>query len=483
MDSPSIGLRFRDTTPGVDTIDAHRQIIKENGSVWWGWWKKEFEDPHSDHLSKIGNQFTAIIINIWASRMFLARVTELIVSPEHPNDIQLIPEYYRDIEIVYAWFRLESIEEIDYDQNIADKFGDDDTFVEIGKPNINARRKERFEIHKSSKGSILVLSDLHFGPDYDFLQPGQIPKIGDNKLSLTDSISMDLERIGCKSDIAAILITGDFTSYGEWKDQTISDICSEIHSLRKELNVDVNSILTLPGNHDVVRYPEDRDVDVAQIAVEQQAAYEHERGYRFFLASLLNKSVQEPLDFVKHFALNEVDLLVGALNSCRILATRWTEYGFVGTQGINTIKQLGSTKTERSTFRLLAIHHHLLPVNKVEAPNEKGVTLSLDASLILSTAQSAGVHIAIHGHQHMPHVARYQNLALQGEEDKAPIVVVSNGSSGVSASRRPGDERNTYCILTSSKTDMVLRMRELRTDGKPGVDLFYKSLGITPSDS
>ena len=62
---------------------------------------------------------------------------------------------------------------------------------------------------------------------------------------------------------------------------------------------------------------------------------------------------------------------------------------------------------ERPTFRFIALHHHLLPVGEVEAPASDGVTLALDASVILAEAQAAGVHVALHGHQHKAKLASY----------------------------------------------------------------------------
>lgn len=130
---------------------------------------------------------------------------------------------------------------------------------------------------------------------------------------------------------------------------------------------------------------------------------------------------------------------------------------------------------------MLAIHHHLLPVNWVEAPKDNGVTLSLDASKILETAQNAGVHIAIHGHQHMPHLARYQSIPLMENKRRSPITVISNGSSGVVAARRPGEERNTYCVLTFDREDAHLRMREFRSDRREGTSLFDDKLELKPA--
>jgi hypothetical protein len=44
MVAPAIALRFRDTVPGVDTIQEHRRLIGRFHRVAWGWWKKAFED-------------------------------------------------------------------------------------------------------------------------------------------------------------------------------------------------------------------------------------------------------------------------------------------------------------------------------------------------------------------------------------------------------------------------------------------------------
>jgi hypothetical protein len=76
---------------------------------------------------------------------------------------------------------------------------------------------------------------------------------------------------------------------------------------------------------------------------------------------------------------------------------------------------------ERPTFRFMALHHHLLPVAEVEAPASEGVTLALDASLILAEAQAAGVHVALHGHQHKAKLATYMDIPFAGVAPSNPI--------------------------------------------------------------
>ncbi|MES0069369.1 hypothetical protein NKJ73_26720 [Mesorhizobium sp. M0074] len=171
---------------------------------------------------------------------------------------------------------------------------------------------------------------------------------------------------------------------------------------------------------------------------------------------------------------------IGVLNSCTIVQTEWSEYGYIGDSGIDALRELGAERIDRPTYKIMALHHHLLPVTNVATLNNKGITLSVDAPRILDAAQQAGVQLAVHGHEHMPRVVKYDNQPLAGAPQQAAIYVVSHGSTGVSPVRRPGNERNTYCIFRLSDKEMHLTMRELRPDGKVGLSLFSGNLDISP---
>lgn len=481
MVAPTVALRFRDTTFGVDTIEQHREILEARGAVWWGWWKKDFEGGHSDFFESAPDVISLLILDRSTSRMFLAHSQERIVASDSLPDSSLVPPYYRhSVNDVHGWFRLLSIEAIEYDEEVANKFGDG-TAIVLGEVIESAKGNDGKDKAISARSSILVLSDLHFGPDYDFLKQGEVPTIGSEKQTLTECLVRDLRRIGLDDDIGTVMVTGDFTSNGKWDDNDIAEISGELNALAAELDVDIKSFLALPGNHDVVRYPEDWDGDVAKLAVDNQVAAKHERDFRIFLNHLQGRDIREPLEYVEKVRLKNADILIGVLNSCRILATSWTEYGYVGPGGIATIREIGTHTVTRPTFSILGVHHHLLPVNQVESPGARGVTLSLDASKILETAQEVGVHVAIHGHQHMPHIARYQSISLTGSDQSKGLTVVSNGSAGVSAKRRPGEERNTYCVFTFSDDAVRLQMREFRSDSKPGSGLYDGELDASPA--
>ena len=184
----------------------------------------------------------------------------------------------------------------------------------------------------------------------------------------------DLDRLEVRNDIAAVIVTGDFTTGGDWRDKTRQQVLDEFVALRVALGLKPEQIIAIPGNHDIVRYPENAQISVEALLVENQTTYQHEHDYRLFVDDLVGRSWRNSLNYVQKIKLKNVDLLVCVLNSCTILATRWTEYGFVGNSGLDAIERLQHEHSDRPTYKFMALHHHLLPVADVEAPNSKGVT-------------------------------------------------------------------------------------------------------------
>jgi predicted phosphodiesterase len=470
MASPTIALRFRDATLEIDTIAAHQAIIEKAGAAWWGWWKKLFEDDHLQRLAKVQYPTDVFIVDRSTKRMFTASVSNWHHGKLSEDDLKLVPDYYRGENGVFGWFKVEKIATSSYDDAIANMFGDR-TLIIVGEDD-PLKSDSGYEGKLLNKSCVLHLSDVHFGPDYDFLLQGTIAAIGETRKTLTECILSDLERIEVHEDIAAIIVTGDFITAGNWEDKIRHDALKEFAALRTALGLEKEQVIAVPGNHDIVRYPRDSGLDPAALSVENQSTYKHEREFRTFVDELVGRSWRDPLNYVQRLRLKNVDLLFCVLNSCTILATEWTEYGYVGDSGLDALNKLGKQRIDRPSYKIMALHHHLLPVTGVAAPNSKGVTLSLDAPALLDAAQNAGIQIALHGHEHMPRLAKYESVPLMGQGAHEPLLVVSNGSTGVAAGRRPGNERNTYCVFRFSDVGAHLWMRELRPDCKVGSALF-----------
>lgn len=482
MGAPSIALRFRDTTVGIDTIAAHREIISDHGAVWWGWWKKDFEENQEALLRQLDSivPIRVLVVNRLTCKMFSALVTRVQIGADG-IDTRKVPEYYQQqASRVYGWFLLTAIDDVEFQPEIANRFGDL-TLIDLSEAMNPYTQKVAAPTAVLKKSSVLHLSDLHFGHDYGFLVQGETAQIGDPKVTLTECLVADLDRIGLRDDIAVVVVTGDFTTQGDWRDGTRHIMLREFETLRSALGLNSQQIVVVPGNHDVVRYPENAKIDVQAITVEAQTTYQHELYFRTFVDELIGRRWNESLNYVRRFNLSSCDLIFCLLNSCTIAATQWTEYGFVGSSGLDAIASLQRELINRPTFKVMALHHHILPVADVEAPNSKGVTLTLDASKLLDAAQDAGVHVVLHGHQHCPKLASYQTIVSNRQNSVGPLRVISNGSTG--GSRLPTGERNTYCVLTATESDISIVMRELKPSGKEGPTLFEGALNMKPQTS
>ncbi len=480
MATPMIALRFRDVVQGIDTIDSHSRLISDHGYVWWGWWKKSFEDVSLRNIASIPAPFEIFLLDRSTTRMFRASVDGFHRDRLSAEELTRCPEYYRDQEAkVAGWFRINHIESIEYESGIANAFGDGTLVFLDSKPKpVNSSSTSKAE----GRSCLLHLSDLHFGKDYDFLLQGKSASIGDRRKTLTECISEDLKRLRKFEKVGAIIVTGDFTTAGCWDDATRKNVLDEFAKLREVLGLKPDQIIAVPGNHDVVRYQQGANTSPDNLAIADQVSYEHEREFRTFGEELTGRHWQQPLNYKRRISFDEADLSVAVLNSCTIAATEWTEYGYVGEKGVKVLHELGTESASRATYRMMAVHHHLLPVSQIAAPQSKGVTLSLDATELLDEAQAAGIQVALHGHEHMPRLAKYQTVALKGASEKEPLLIVSNGSTGVGHSRRPGDERNTYCLFEFTAHEMNLWLRELRPDGKAGTSLYEGSVSVCPTN-
>jgi Calcineurin-like phosphoesterase len=444
MAAPVIILRFRDTTPGTDTIAAHLELLDRHGAVWWGWWRKEHELATAADVPE--GPLEILLADRSTRRMFRAACERFSARGADLDPLE-VPEYYRGHREIEGFFRFTRIEPVAYDEDLGVRVGER-TLMRIDEPGGGPAGHIAGIAEAPGRYSILHLSDLHFGADYGFMTQEERPEIGGGRRTLTECVIADLTRIGLANDIAALIVTGDFISRGDWKDPVRRAALKEFETLRHALGLTQQQIIAVPGNHDIVRYPDGVAIDIRELAVSGQTTLQHEREFRTFIDELMARGWRESLNYVRQISLGTVDIQVCVLNSCTITSTKWKQYGYVGTGGIDAIRAPKGMPIERPTFRFLALHHHLLPVAEVEAPESEGVTLALDASLILAEAQAAGVHIALRGHQHKAKLATYMDLPFGGVAPSNPIHVVSNGSAGVAVARLPNGENNTYCTLS-----------------------------------
>jgi hypothetical protein len=115
-------LRFRDlvTEPG-GTIAEHRRILRQEGSVWWGWWMKQWENAPRGFLAEILEEIEATgpvqgyLFNTGLDLLYSCDIADIRTGLDdaHPistPDPNKTPDYYHRGRYP-AWFLLTQVED------------------------------------------------------------------------------------------------------------------------------------------------------------------------------------------------------------------------------------------------------------------------------------------------------------------------------------------------------------------------------------
>lgn len=479
MEAGILVLRFRDTTEGIDTITEHQSIIDSCSSVWWGWWKQEKECLSNVNLNYLKEyKFDYILlINRDLNKIYKAKIDKVSHSQHNEIDLTKIPNYYSEkSNKIETWFLINNFElfqkyDTDLDELFAQSGNPTYLFLEEGK----SRSKQGDQIAAKrielEKEHILVISDLHFGENYGFCYENELDDIGQTKTSLTCAIMNDLKDIELADKFSLLLITGDFTTKGKWSSEHSAKMKQEILNLCHALGIAQDKILALPGNHDMVRYDSSSKDSIAEQSKSNQLEKKFERDYRIFIDDLTGRSWRENLSYNAYFKIKKIgkNLDITVLNSCGIVSTsEWTEYGYVGQEGIDAINNLPNNN---DSLRILALHHHLLPVNDVDLLNKKGISLTVDSLKIIKSAISKNIKLALHGHQHVFNMVQYTQYERAINDNGNSIRIISNGSISVDPQRRINGERNSYTIIEVKENGLNVTVRELVHGNHKGITI------------
>jgi len=109
----TIALRFGETfSPPCGTIDAHREVIKQLGYVWYGKKGNKVSDKVIQDLLQNTN-LRILLIASGKSEKYWAYVSE--ISTELP-ELEAIPSYYRNSGAEFkTWFKITRFEKANKD--------------------------------------------------------------------------------------------------------------------------------------------------------------------------------------------------------------------------------------------------------------------------------------------------------------------------------------------------------------------------------
>lgn len=492
-------LRYRDITPSINTVEEHNKVVKEKGRVLWGWWKKGSEqmpDPYlfemAEEMRRNSSTSKVFIINSGTYELYEAELYKIHYdlggAKDFPDHQELCPDYYGK-EHLPAWFELGEIKKAaNGNQELSryvfsksnrsipnnssclseSEIGQIVSDVDFLEKNISLwfiNKIEDFVVQNDcyalnisngvwpTKGKyILHLSDIHFGDNHGFKNPlgGKQDLIA--KQELCDVILEDLKAQGLSaSDIAVVIISGDLT----WRadPHEFSNALKFLEKLKNYLGLSNKQIMIVPGNHDIEWIDENGNID-------SNAELNYYNFYQLFYNVVPEKSFMR----IAKFKIDGKVIGIMGINSCRLESMSNAGYGYVGDEQLNKIQQYLNANHDIDMVCAVC-HHHLLPVNYLEeiSTNDKKISMTLDAELVIRTLIANEVKVMLHGHQHQPYYSQIKRMIPEyidqsGKKNnlKGTLSVIGGGSCGVKQSEINVIGRNTYNLLHFSQNGELL---------------------------
>lgn len=451
-------LRFSDF--GFDTIVEHRQIIAACGHVYWGWWKKDGVDRDLEaDLSTLPTPILAGAFSRARPDFYSFRIVEVHCNPDGlplaSPDPSRTPTYYRE-NSCSAWFRIEEMRPLPrsaFESSFGPfPIGERTLFIRSNAETDDQRR--RHPIVESEHDTILHLSDLHFGDDHGYPEQS-----GMGECSLVDRIAEDLQRLN--ATIGLVIISGDVLTRCDAN--SFPEVEDFVEELGRALHLDSRTqFLVVPGNHDIPL--SERPDELVRDAV----TYKHERMFRRFLTKIHGAEYEIPQFCQARLGGRPIDILL--MNSIRLRHKPERDYGYVDWPIYETILR-ESEVVQEGTLRIAVLHHHLISALPVERPTaDRPVSITLDAGDIIAGLQRHGFRLVLHGHQHVPGVARISK-GLRKDDGRlegmdAPIYVIGGGSAGAKRLYDPMP-LNTYSLIRPSDDALHLQIRQYNKGREP----------------
>ena len=307
---------------------------------------------------------------------------------------------------------------------------------------------------------ILHLSDLHFSQNHH-----NFPMRPDRtRIPLASLLDQDIKEQGYKTSPAAVLISGDFSWLG--KEEEFEQAYDFLTALRSLFNLEPENLVIVPGNHDIAwsRQAGDRYDRRRRVTEPSEDAEKH---YKQFFSRIYGIPPNAFLSMGRRYILgNFIALDVIGLNSCRLEQKHFAGYGFVGLPQLNDAAERMNWKLSmgRTHYRVLMLHHHLVPVTAQEeiSTYEMNYSVTLDSGQLGYRALELGVDLVAHGHMHQPFASSISRAARTTDFPyNRSLGIHGAGSAGVKREDLGAIGKNSYSIYEFDQTGLTVRVRAM----------------------
>src|SRR5665647_259819 len=262
---------------------------------------------------------------------------------------------------------------------------------------------------------IIQLSDLQFGAKHRFGSPSKI----------YESIANDVNQMAEKYQFLPIylLLTGDITETAHADEFLDAD--NVINNLARKISIDKDSVLSVPGNHDI-------NWKLSEIASAVGDASLKYHNYNRFAENTCNKSSKINSEYYNRYFDHRLGIEFLFLNSCE-KEDHESHFGYIDSKKlINSIVRNLGNGTEDYT-KICICHHRI-------EQNAKKTSAIIDNSYEIETILiENGYNILFTGHIH-------ENRCHEIKQSDKTIIYSGSGSAGVDRSQRTDGTQNQYTI-------------------------------------
>lgn len=510
-DIETIILRFRDMSI-FNTIDLHKQIIIDNTDdpfVWWGWWAKPQEKVALEEIKTLSKKITAenpLTIYLFDSGKIKLHEAKCLAIEFSNGDFlpapdkTRTPDYYSQNEYM-MWFKLkeisDNISDIDsklkeysyieinehfvshqspfsmFDQkkiyNAKELFEQQRTiwYIRTAKRTDIDREicsynpplesyENRFSINKCR--DILWLSDLHFSETHHAF----VEKVGcDNKLD-----NLLNKRISCIGGFtpSRIIASGDFTFSAETSEFKLAE--DFFKNLQSIYNVENSCLTFCPGNHDM-KYSVNPYKDDDEVVLNFPEA---KKNYLSFYVKVKGSQATEDMNSIQRFIIEGGKMIeLISLNTCILQQDKkhFKGMGFAGKNQLDGLESELKKSKNLNVFRILIMHHNLLPVTFCEEPKVNPIySILLDSEAVSQFCINNSVRLILHGHTHKNYFSKITRKDKENQD--ITYYVIGLGSSGAIQDDLNDGSKNEFAELSLDKDKINAKIYNISPNGDTG---------------